>query len=366
MRPFSLLIKPSGPDCNIACKYCFYSGKTSLFGQGRHRMSGEVLEELIKSYLQLDFPVHALAWQGGEPTLMGLDFFRQAVELQKKYGKKGRVVSNSLQTNSVLLDDEWCKFLSEFKFLVGISLDGPRWMHDTYRLDCAGRGTFDKVIAAVEKCGEHDVQFNILVLLNDINVKHPDEVFDFFVGLDIRYLQFITCAERDRQSGELAPFSITAQEYGDFLCRIFDRWFEYGPRKLSIRLFDSIMSYYLQGRHTDCTFGERCDEYIVVEHNGDVFCCDFFVEEKWKLGNILETPIGELFNSDTKRIFAREKRRLSNKCFVCRHLPLCRGGCPKDRIVEGGDSKSPNYFCAGYKQFFDHALSELMKLSANI
>jgi len=366
MRPFTLLIKPSGPDCNIACKYCFYSGKTDIFGKGRHRMNEKVLERLVSTYMELDFQVHCFAWQGGEPTLMGLDFYTKAVELQQQYGKEGRVVSNALQTNAILLDDEWCKFLHEYQFLVGISLDGPPEMHDHYRIDHAGRGTYDKVKAAIEKCRQHKVEFNILVLLNNRNVSHPDALFDFFEEMGIKYLQFITCVEKDPQTNELTDYSISPQQYGDFLCRLFDRWLEYGPRKLSIRLFDSIMSYYINGRHTDCTFGERCNDYVVVEHNGDVFCCDFFVEAKWKLGNVLETPLGELFNHERKREFSQRKRAVSNTCFVCRHLPICRGGCPKDRTIHGGESKSLNYFCPAYKQFFDHALAELMRISASV
>ena len=329
-------------------------------------MSEAVLERLVGGFLELDFPVHALAWQGGEPTLMGLDFFQKAVDLQKKYGRQGRVVSNSLQTNAILLDEAWCRFLHEYKFLVGISLDGPRELHNTYRKDRAGRGTYDRVMASIERCQQNQVEFNILVLLNAVNVKYPDEVFDFFADLGIHYLQFITCVERHPETHEIMDFSITAQEYGDFLCRLFDRWLAYGPRKLSIRLFDSVMSYYLQGRHTDCTFGERCSDYIVVEHSGDVFCCDFYVEESWKLGNLMETPLDELFNSPVKQRFARRKRTVANTCYVCRYFPICRGGCPKDRVVVGGHDTDLNYFCVSYKQFFDHALNQLRNVSAGL
>jgi len=362
MHPFMLLIKPAGPDCNLECRYCFYCGKRELFGRGAHRMSDEVLETMVRDYLGLGFSMSSFAWQGGEPTLMGLDFFRQAIDYQQQYGKGGQAVSNSLQTNGILLDDGWCRFLHEYKFLVGISLDGPQHLHDVYRRDRRKRGTFTLVMEAIERCRANKVEFNILVLLNDRNVGAVDELYDFFRGLGLRYLQFIPCVERDPQTGKAADFSITPAQYGDFLCRLFDRWLAHGTKKVSIRLFDSIMSYYVNGHHTNCTFNERCDDYVVVEHNGEVFCCDFFVEGQWKLGNILQTPVGELFNSDRKRDFARRKREVAHRCFVCRYFPICRGGCLKDRMVLSGDHKALNYYCSSYRQFFDHALAELMQL----
>ncbi len=325
-------------------------------------MSEEVLEAMVRDYLGLGFGMSNFAWQGGEPTLMGLDFYKKATGFQRQYGRGGQGVSNSLQTNGIILDDAWCRFLHEYKFLVGISLDGPQHLHDIYRRDRRERGTFELVMEAIERCRVNKVEFNILVLLNDKNVQAVDELYDFFRSKGWRYLQFIPCVEKDRQTGKAADFSITPEQYGNFLCRLFDRWLAHDTKKVSIRLFDSVMSYYVNGRHTNCTFNERCDDYVVVEHNGDVFCCDFYVENEWKLGNVLQTPVGELFNSDKKRVFARRKREVANKCFVCRYFSVCRGGCPKDRMVLSGDHKQLNYFCSSYKQFFDHALAELMQL----
>jgi len=324
MQPFTLLIKPSGSDCNVDCKYCFYKCRAPEVGQGRQRMSDEVLEKLVKDYMQLRFPLAGFAWQGGEPTLMGLDFYKRAVELQKKYGSSGQEVGNSLQTNAILLDDKWCPFLHENKFLVGVSIDGPREFHDYYRLDHSGTGTFDRVMRAIEKCKEHKVEFNTLTLLQAKNAEHADEVFDFLIELGVRYLQFIPCVEVDPATGKIADFSITPEQYGEFLCRTFDRWYEYGPRKLSIRDFDSILSYCVTGKHTICTFDRQCSQYVVIEHTGDAFCCDFFVEPKWRLGNIFEMPIEKLAVSPTKRAFARAKQTLCNTCIVCRHLATCR------------------------------------------
>jgi len=366
-QPFTLLIKPSGSDCNLDCTYCFYKHRPAQIGQGRQRMSYQVLERLIKDYMSLRFPLAGFAWQGGEPTLMGVDFFEKAVELQNKYGSPGQHVGNSLQTNAVLLDDTWCRFLHGSHFLVGISIDGPKRFHDYYRLDHAGNGTFDRVMRAIERCRQYDVEFNTLTLLNKVNVEHPDELFDFLVGLGTRYLQFIPCVETDPTTGQVADFSITPEQFGRFLCRLFDRWYEYGPDKLSIRDFDSILSYYLTGRHTICTFDKRCSQYIVVEHTGDCFTCDFFVEPQWYLGNIFETPIEKLAAGSKKRQFARTKQNLSSKCLACRHLPICRGGCVKDRIPSGkGGFGSESYFCEAYKRFFDYTVPRFMQIAADI
>lgn len=329
-------------------------------------MSDEVLDKLIKDYLALNMPVSSFAWQGGEPTLMGLDFYKKVVALQKEYGKDGQVVSNALQTNGILLDEKWCEFLNEYQFLVGISLDGPQKYHDYYRLDKAGNGTFDKVMTAIETCRKHKVEFNILVLLNDKNVVAPNELFDFFTEQKIKYLQFVPCVENDPSTGKIADFSTTAKQYGDFLRVIFDRWYDYGPDKLSIRFFDSVLNYIVRGMHTNCTFNRRCDDYIVIEHNGDAFCCDFFVDDQYRLGNILELPIKELFQSEIKKQFSDEKRDIHNKCLVCRHCDICRGGCLKDRIAMNDSFANPSYFCQAYKELFDYSVPRLTQLAASI
>ena len=367
MQPFTLLIKPSGSDCNVDCKYCFYKNRAPEVGRGRQRMSDEVLEKLVKDYMQLHFALAGFAWQGGEPTLMGLDFYKKVVELQKKYGVDGQEVGNSLQTNAILLDEKWCRFLRENKVLVGVSIDGPKEFHDYYRLDYSGAGTFDRVVGAIENCKKYKVEFNTLTLLNARNAGHPDEVFDFLLGLGVRFLQFIPCVEVDPATGEIADFSVTPEQLGEFWCRIFDRWCEYGPQKLSIRDFDSILSYCVMGKHTICTFDKQCSQYIVVEHNGDAFCCDFFVEPKWRLGNIFETPIEELAASSKKRDFARKKQNLCNKCLVCRHLAICRGGCMKDRAPFDKENYGrESYFCEAYKRFFDYSMPRFMQIAATI
>lgn len=368
MQPFSLLIKPSGSDCNVDCSYCFYKSRAAEIGSGRQRMSDEVLDTLVKSYLGLRFQMSGFAWQGGEPTLMGLDFFRRAVELQKRYGVSGQEVGNSIQTNGLLLDNpDWCRFLAESKFLVGVSIDGPKDLHDHYRLDLGGHGTWDRVMASIARMKEFGVEYNTLTLVNRLTAAHADEIFDFLIGLGIRYLQFIPCVEVNPESGEIADFSVTPKQYGDFLCRLFDRWMAFGPDKLSIRDFDSILTHCISGRHTICTFDRQCSQYVVVEHQGDVFPCDFFVEPKWRLGNILETPIEQLAACASKKAFARCKSNLATKCLICRHLAACRGGCMKDRAPFDPDNYGrESYFCESYRQFFDYAMPRFLQTAAQI
>ncbi len=367
-QPFTLLIKPSGSDCNIDCQYCFYKCRAPEIGQGRQRMSDEVLERLVTDYMELRFAMSGFAWQGGEPTLMGLDFYKKAVELQKAHGIAGQEVGNSIQTNAILLDnDDWCTFLRDSQFLVGVSIDGPKELHDHYRLDLGGHGTWDRVMSAIERMKAFDVQYNTLSLVNRLTADHADEIFDFLIDLGMRYLQFIPCVEVDPQTNEIADFSVTPEQYGDFMCRVFDRWVDFGPQRLSVRDFDSILSHCAGGRHTICTFDRQCSQYIVVEHKGDVYPCDFFVDPQWYLGNICETPIEKLATSARKKAFARKKQNLSNKCLVCRHLAICRGGCMKDRAPFDKDNRGcASYFCESYHRFFDYALPRFNQLAAQV
>jgi uncharacterized protein len=287
-----------------------------------------------------------------------------------------------------LLDERWCRFLHENKFLLGISIDGPKEFHDRYRVDGSGAGTFDRVFRGIQCCRKYQVEFNTLVLLNRINVEHPDRLFEFLLENDWTYAQFIPCVEIDPATGGPADFSITPQQYGDFLCRLFDLWVEHGPEKMNIREFDSLVTYYVLGHHTICAYSRRCEGFVVIEHSGDAFCCEFFVEPKWRLGNVLDTPLGEMAASTTKRQFARDKERLHSQCLVCRHLDVCRGGCMKDQVRQSqggrfkatdlgdGPRRAPDcpdaaasrksYFCESYLQFFDYALGRFRQIAAAV
>jgi uncharacterized protein len=330
-------------------------------------MSETVLETLCRQYLHLGFPANTFAWQGGEPTLMGLDFYKKAVHFQKMFAAPDQSVQNTFQTNAVLLDDNWCRFFAEHNFLLGISLDGPQEIHDFYRKDHAGRGTFARVMEAIDRCRQAAVEFNILVLLNNRNVSEPDTLFDFFTAQGFQFLQLVPCLEKDPQNPNApAPWSITAEQYGRFLCRFFDRWKNGWTDKLSIRIFDNFLNVLAGGPPAECTFGRLCSDYIVIEHDGSAYCCDFFVTEQTRLGNLLETPLDRLAASPIKQNFIRRKRRIANACLVCRYLDLCGGGCLKDRLVFTGTEQTPSYFCQAYKMFLDHALPHLQVLVAAV
>ncbi len=368
MRPFTLLIKPSGSDCNIDCTYCFYKNRAPEIGRGRQRMSDSVLETLTRDYLQLGFPAGSFSWQGGEPLLMGLDFYTRALALQQQFGRPGQQISNALQTNGMLLTEAWVPFLKQHQFLVGISCDGPQFIHDHFRKDQGGQGTWERVLKGIAISQQHELEFNVLVLVNHLSAEYPDDILDFFLERGIRWLQFIPCVERDPQSGDITPFSVTPEQYGAFLCRVFDRWLEIGPTTLSIRDFDSMVHHCVTGRHTICTFGRQCADYIVIEHGGDAYACDFFVDPALCLGSICDTPVGQLADSAVKREFARNKTRLASKCLICAYLDVCRGGCMKDRILplDREDATRESYFCESYKIFFTHALPALRQLAARI
>ena len=339
-------------------------------------MSDKVLETLIRDCMRAG--IHTFSWQGGEPTLMGLDFFKRAVEFEMQYGLPGTTVANALQTNGVLLDAQWARFLAEYRFLVGLSVDGPKRLHDIYRKDAAGKGTFDRVMAAAKMLRDNGTEFNVLTLLNDRNVKEPEAVYDFLAQNEVYFMQFVPCVEPggrhvEYASGHLsrsilrdaAPFSITPEDYGEFLVRVFDKWVEDFPN-VSIRDFDDLLLLELGENPGTCTTSERCGSYVVVEHNGDVFACDFFVVSKWRLGNMMETPLAEIIESAKVEEFARAKSELGKECEKCKFLPKCYGGCQKHRIVLGGENTDPSYFCKAYKRLHRHEAKMMPKLADRI
>jgi len=359
----SLLIKPSGPDCNLRCTYCFYRQKTGMFpGTKQHRMKESTLDALISQALEAGRDLVKVSWQGGEPALMGLDFFKRAVELQANYMQPGQAITNALQTNATLLDRKWAEFLREHNFLVGVSLDGPLGLHDHYRRDEKKKGTHARVMQNLRMLVEMGVEVNILTLLNERNVREPDKVYEALLKTGVKYFQFVPCIEPG-PGGKPAFYAISPEAYGDFLCRLFDRWLD-SPMDISVRDFDDLVLM-RQGRPpTTCMYGPRCGGYLLVEHNGDVFPCDFFVAPRWRLGNLHETHLGELMQSEKLREFGDYKAALSDACRACQWLEFCYGGCLKHRTVLGGEFSDPTYFCPAYKRLFQHATSELQKLTA--
>jgi uncharacterized protein len=388
IRSFHLLAKPTGATCNLDCAYCFFLSKELLYPGSRFRMAQEMLE----AYLGQLFAAHGtgdvvVAWQGGEPTLMGLPFFEHAVAFAERVRRAGQNVVWTLQTNGTLLDDAWCRFLAEHRFLVGISVDGPQAMHDTYRVDRGGRPTFERVASAIARLREHGVEYNTLTTLHRANADHPRDVYRFLRDdLGSRYMQFIPIIERltdpgatwsswhDRplykQEGTaVTERSVTAEQYGAFHIGVFDEWIKTDVGTVFVQLFDSTLENFYGEGSTLCIHKPVCGTALALEHNGDVYSCDHFVEPRYRLGNIAKIPLAELVASPKQRAFGENKlSSLPTYCRSCSVRFACHGGCPKDRFIPTPDGQPGlNYLCAGYKAFFEHVdrpmktMSDLLK-----
>ncbi|MFZ5515227.1 MAG: anaerobic sulfatase maturase [Candidatus Zhuqueibacterota bacterium] len=358
----SLLIKPAGPDCNMACAYCFYLGKDALFpGVKIHRMSDDVLRETTRQAMaRSDGRIH-FTWQGGEPTLAGRAFFERAVQYQAEYSR-GATAGNGLQTNGILIDSGWAKFLMEHRFLVGLSLDGPEHIHDTYRLTCSGAGTWSRVADSAKRMLDSGVSVNALSVVTDYAAQFPEEIYASHKALGLNYMQFIPCMEADpRDASKPADYSVSPQAYGIFLCALFDLWradFMDGKPTTSIRHFDSLVYSFAGLPAPACELRATCGEYVVVEHTGDVYSCDFFVEPAWNLGNVQEGRLIDMLNSERQHEFGQIKAKTPDGCAACPWLQHCRGGCPKYR-----DTAGASYFCASYTMLFNHAHDHLAQLA---
>ena len=371
---FHVMVKPTGAVCNLNCSYCFYLDKSSLYPDGKFHMSDEVLE----SYLQQLIEAHqthsvTVAWQGGEPTLMGLDFYRKAVSLQNKYRKPGMTFENTLQTNGTLLDDDWCRFLKENDFLVGISIDGPGELHDICRKDKRGQGTFDKVIAGLHLLRKYGVDYNILATVNRFNSGYPLDIYRFFRDdLGAQYIQFIPIVEkRDipvfQNIDQETAYSVLPDQWGRFLIAIFDEWVRRDVGRTFVLNFDGTLAGWLNRSGTLCIFGRTCGLGLALEHNGDLYSCDHFVDPEHKLGNILETPLYYMVTSERQLKFGRYKQEsLTDYCRKCEYLFICNGECPKNRFCEAPDGRMGlNYLCSGYRTFFKHTELQ-MKIMASL
>lgn len=386
---FHLLAKPSGSTCNIDCRYCFFLSKESLYPDERHWMSDATLEAYIRQLLESHrFPEVTVAWQGGEPTLMGLDFFRKAVALVDRHRRPGQRVEQTFQTNGVALDDEWCAFLEANNFLVGLSVDGPRELHDTYRVTRGGQGTFDLVMKGLDRLRAHRVEFNILCTVNAANQAHGRRVYQFFRDeLGATWIQFIPIVERATaetldianlgwsanprgkrllytQTGTLVTNrSVGAKQYGQFLIDVFEEWVRRDVGKVYVQLFDVTLEACF-GRYKLCIHAPTCGYGPALEYNGDLYACDHFVEPRFKLGNIHETHMLEMVASTAQRKFGGDKRdTLTRQCQQCEVRAFCNGGCPKDRFVLSRDGEpGHNYLCEGLYAFFSHTRAAMAQM----
>lgn len=365
----SIVIKPAGSFCNLRCDYCFYLEKQALYGgqPATHRMSDLTLEKVIKNMFACsDAPT--FVWHGGEPTLMGLKFFEYAVSVQHHYAK-GREYSNSLQTNGSLLDENWAEFLKKENFLVGISLDGPKDVHDRYRRDIKGNGSFQRVFKNARMLVDNGVPVNVLATVNAYSVNHPLKIYTFFKKNKFTFMQFMPVVETDPENPDIAaPYSVNAKEYGVFLNRLFNFWvkdfdFKRLKQKTSVRFFDDLIKKYAGMVPDHCIFQKVCGDALVVEHNGDMFSCDYMVSEDTRVGNIHEMSMEEAFQSSSHIAFGKRKSEFGTECKKCKWLALCYGGCIKDRIRDPHD-KGHNHFCMSYKFFFEQADKRLKKFAA--
>jgi uncharacterized protein len=390
---FHVLVKPTGATCNLDCAYCFFLSKELLYPGSRFRMA----DELLETYIQQLIEAHSaneltIAWQGGEPTLMGLPFFRRAVAYANKYRRPGMTIEYTMQTNGTLLDDQWGEFLAANGFLIGISIDGPRRLHDFYRYDKGGGPTFDRVIRGLNILKRHNVDWNILCTLHKNNADWPLEIYRFFRDeLGAEFIQFIPIVERltsqqtaasagltdpwrswrDRplyiQAGELVTErSITAAQYGNFLSAVFDEWVRRDVGHVYVQMFDVALANWVGEPSGLCVHSRTCGAALAIEHNGDLYSCDHFVEPDFLLGNIRQDHLIELVSSDKQRQFGRDKfEKLPRYCLKCNVRFACHGGCPKDRFIYTPDGEfGLNYLCEGYKRFFHH-VDEAMRFMGN-
>ena len=387
---FHLLAKPSGSTCNIDCTYCFFLSKEALYPNEKHRMSAATLEAYIRQLLESHrAPEVTVAWQGGEPTLMKVEFFRRSVELVEKYRRADQTVQHTFQTNGILLNDEWCAFFKEHNFLVGLSVDGPRELHDTYRVDRRGRGTFDRVMQGWRALRQYGVEFNILCTVNAANQNHGRRVYRFFRDeMEAKWVQFIPIVERaseetlqlankgwSEQSGGkrllytqtgnlVTKRTVGALQYGRFLVDVFEEWVRHDVGAVYVQLFDVTLEAFF-GRHLLCVHAPTCGFGPALEYNGDLYSCDHYVEPRFRLGNIHQTHMLKLVASPEQRKFGEDKRdTLTAQCRSCQVRNWCNGGCPKDRFAISRDGESGhNYLCAGLEHFFMHTGPAFMTMA---
>lgn len=365
------MTKPVGAVCNLACKYCYYLEKTNLYkdNKSKYVMSDSLLEKFIKEYINSQtMPQVLFTWHGGETLMRPLSFYQKVIELQKKYAN-GRTIDNCIQTNGTLLNDEWCEFFHNNHWLVGVSIDGPQDFHDEYRKNKQGKPSFVKVMQGIKLLKKHQVEWNAMAVVNDYNADYPLEFYHFFKDLECHYIQFTPIVERIHLNSDgrylanvlqkeekLADFSVTPEQWGNFLCTLFDEWVKNDVGKYFIQIFDATLANWMGTHPGVCTMAPTCGHAGVMEFNGDVYACDHFVFPEFKLGNIYEKSLIEMMYGDKQSRFGLQKRdALPAQCKACKYLFACNGECPKNRFLTTEDGEfGLNYLCKGYYQFFDH------------
>jgi uncharacterized protein len=368
-REFQVFVKPAGPVCNLDCQYCYYLDKQRLYPKGESfRMPDDLLEEYIVQHIHAcGEPEIHFSWHGGEPTTLGLDYFRKIVTLQRKHEPADRDIRNGIQTNGTLLDDDWCRFLAAEGFAVGISVDGPPEMHDRYRRTKDGRPVHEQAMRGYRLLQQHQSPCEILCVVGAHNVEFPSDVYRFFRQLEAPYLSFLPLVERRPEAdGGVSERTVPAEAWGAFLCAIFDEWVARDIGRVKVQIFEEAVRPAFGQEHTLCIFKEVCGGVPVVEHNGDFYCCDHFTDGEHRLGNIRETPLAALLDSPAQQAFGRAKRdTLPRCCQVCEVRAMCNGECPKNRFLQSPDGEPGlNYLCAGYQRFFTHCRPFVAEVAA--
>ena len=370
-KPLYVMLKPAGAHCNLACKYCYYLEKSHLYQNSlRHLMSDEMLEQFTREYIEAQtMPQVLFTWHGGEPLMRSIDFYRKALALQKKYAH-GKQIDNVIQTNGTLLTDEWCEFFAQNHWLVGISIDGPQEYHDHYRVTPAGKPSWEKVMQGIQLLKKHRVEWNAMAVVNAYNAEHPLEFYHFFRDNGCQYLQFTPIVERltehedgrtlaslaDDREIPLADASVTPQQWGNFLCTIFDDWVRHDVGKTFVEIFDCTLANWMGVLPGICAYSKECGHAGVMEHNGDVYSCDHFVFPEYKLGNIREQSLIDMLYGEKQQAFSRLKHTsLPRQCKECDMEFACHGECPKNRFEKDKYGEPGlNYLCQGYYQYYSH------------
>lgn len=366
---FQVFVKPIGAACNLDCRYCYYLEKQQLYpADASRRMPEDLLEHYIAQHIAAcPIPTVLFSWHGGEPTLLGVDYFRKIVEIQRKFRIAGREIINDLQTNGTLLDEEWCRFLAAEGFYVGLSLDGPRELHDSYRVSKGGKPTHAQVVEGLHQLQRFGIHCDALCVVHAGNVGHPQAVYRFFKEAGIRHLVFLPLVMRADGGGVTAE-SVPAEAFGAFLCTIFDQWIREDIGRINVLMFEEAARPEQGAEHAVCVFRPTCGELPVLEHNGDFYSCDHFVDRAHHLGNIRDRSLISVLEDPAQRAFGLAKRdALPRNCRHCDVLDYCNGGCPKDRFVRSAEGESgTNYLCAGYKAFFTHARPYMRQLASYV
>ncbi|MDZ4801380.1 MAG: anaerobic sulfatase maturase [Bryobacteraceae bacterium] len=355
----SLLVKPASALCNLDCSYCFYLDRATdpYAGLQTRRMTADTQERLVAGFLEYSYPNSTFAFQGGEPTLCGLPWFERLVDLQVSHGRSGQQVSNAMQTNGMLIDEDWCSLFRSYNWLVGVSMDGPEAIHDQYRRNRGGAPTWRRVMQSIELMKKTKVEFNVLCVLSAANIDKPREIYRFFRSIGVDNLQFIPLVEFGA-GGERQPYSVTPEQYGKFLTAVFDLWWPH-RKSMRIRVFDNLAEAVAGQMPGSCCLQASCDSYAVVEYNGDVYPCDFFVEGSWKLGNVAEESFAAIAKRRARMEFASKKAIPHPKCDACEYEEICQRGCPHTRRAQRGEFGDLDYFCESYKALYAKALRPL-------